>query len=91
MKLFPLCGATKKQIARSTQTYNSNHRYNIHKHMNTNTYVTMTQWWNNHAQEIYRTKYKDEVYPTVILCKIQKHNNADTIITCTKISIQTKI
>ena len=48
--------------------------------MNTNTYVTMAQWWNNHAQEIYRTKYKDEVYPTVILCKIQKHNNADTII-----------
>ena len=26
--------------------YRSNYRYNIHKNVNTNTYVTMMQWWN---------------------------------------------
>ena len=47
MTEFPRYIATKKHIVRSIKTYHSNHRYNIHKHINKNTYVTMTQWWNN--------------------------------------------
>ena len=44
---FPICSATKDQILLSTQIYRGNHRYNIHKQINTNMKSTRIQWKNN--------------------------------------------
>ena len=52
----------------------------------------MEQWCTGgitHAQERYRTKYQDEVYPKIRFYNIHKHKNTDTIIRCKNISIQT--
>ena len=77
MTRFPICSATKEQIVWSTQIYRGHYRYNIHTHINKNTYVTMMQFLTTHAQKRNRKKIKMK-YIQQLYC-----------ITYTNIAIQT--
>ena len=61
MTRLPRCSTNKEQIIGSTQKYRSNHRYNIHKKINTITNLEMTQWWNNRCTGDLQKKCQDEV------------------------------
>ena len=68
------------QIELSTKTYCSKYRYNIDKDINTNSYVTFTQWQNkSYIGEIWEKNTQDEVQLPIRFCKIHKHINVGIV------------